>query len=103
MGNKVMSRRIIGRDDWWHSPAAQTLLGWEQRALDQVVSDVFGYHAVQLGLPALEALRENRMPHRWRFGLGVEPAQPWRPMRWHTQRRCRWTRPVWTCWCCLTP
>ena len=51
------------------------MLGWEQRTLDQVVSDVFGYHAVQLGLPVLEALRENRMPHRWRFGLGAESAQ----------------------------
>jgi SAM-dependent methyltransferase len=30
------------------------------------VADVFGFHAVQLGWPALESLRMNRMPHRWR-------------------------------------
>jgi SAM-dependent methyltransferase len=30
-----------------------------------MVADVFGYHALQLGLPQLEALRANRMPHRW--------------------------------------
>ena len=33
--------------------------------LDRGVSDVFGYHALQLGLPQLEGLRANRMPHRW--------------------------------------
>jgi hypothetical protein len=36
-----------------------------------VVSDVFGYHALQLGLPQLDALRENRMPCR---GLVLDAA-----------------------------
>lgn len=36
--------------------------------------DIFGYHALQLGLPALDALQANRMPHRW---LALqEPADP---------------------------
>ena len=30
-----------------------------------VVADVFGFHALQLGLPELDALAANRMPHRW--------------------------------------
>ena len=46
-------------------PVASRLLAWEQRQADELLSDVFGYHAVQLGWPALEALRSNRMPHRW--------------------------------------
>ena len=33
--------------------------------IDQAVVDVFGYHALQLGLPELQGLRANRMPHRW--------------------------------------
>jgi SAM-dependent methyltransferase len=41
------------------------LLDWEQRYLDQFVADLFGFHALQLGLPQLDALRANRMPHRW--------------------------------------
>jgi SAM-dependent methyltransferase len=41
------------------------LLEWEQRHLDEAVADVFGFHALQLGLPQLDALRGNRMPHRW--------------------------------------
>src|SRR5690606_23022525 len=28
-------------------------------------ADVFGYHSLQLGLPMLQGLRANRMPHRW--------------------------------------
>ena len=51
--------------DWWRSPPGAYLLGWEQSLLDQVVTDLFGYHALQLGLPQLEGLRANRMPHRW--------------------------------------
>lgn len=33
--------------------------------MDEAVTDIFGYHALQLGMPALEGLRANRMPHRW--------------------------------------
>lgn len=33
--------------------------------MDEAVPDVFGFHALQLGLPCLDGLRANRMPHRW--------------------------------------
>ena len=56
---------------WFDSPPGQYLRAWEQAAFDEAVADIFGYHAVQLGLPSLETLRANRMPHRW---LGLEPA-----------------------------
>jgi SAM-dependent methyltransferase len=35
------------------------------RQVDRAVADAFGYHALQLGLPELDGLRANRMPHRW--------------------------------------
>lgn len=47
------------------SPAAQRLLAWEYQALTAAVSDVFGYHALQLGMAHLPVLQANRMPHRW--------------------------------------
>lgn len=50
---------------WWQSAPGRHLLAWEQTQLDHLVSDVFGFHALQLGLPQLEGLRANRMPHRW--------------------------------------
>jgi SAM-dependent methyltransferase len=48
------------------SPPGRYALAWEQAQLDRVVSDIFGYHALQVGLPQLDALRENRMPLRVR-------------------------------------
>lgn len=63
------SSAIIGLPQWLKSPVGKVLLEWEQRHLDEVVADVFGFHALQLGLPALDGLRANRMPHRW---LAVE-------------------------------
>ena len=47
------------------TPAGRYLLAWEQAHLDTAVADIFGFHALQLGLPELDALRMNRMPHRW--------------------------------------
>lgn len=50
---------------WLKSPPGLYLLAWEQARLDEAVVDAFGFHAAQLGLPALDGLRANRMPHRW--------------------------------------
>jgi len=51
--------------DWFETPAGRYLLAWEQQQFEQAVADIFGYHALQLGLPALDTLAANRMPHRW--------------------------------------
>jgi SAM-dependent methyltransferase len=56
---------IIGLTQWLQTPAGHYLLEWEQRHLDTAVADLFGFHALQVGLPELDALRANRMPHRW--------------------------------------
>jgi SAM-dependent methyltransferase len=53
-------------------PVASGLLAWEQAQADMLLADVFGYHAVQLGWPELQALRCNRMPHRWHAGTEFE-------------------------------
>jgi len=57
------------------TPAGHYLLDWEQAQLDQAVADIFGFHALQLGLPELDALRANRMPHRW-LALDAHAAMP---------------------------
>lgn len=56
---------IIGLTQWLQTPAGRYLLEWEQMHIDAAVADLFGYHALQLGLCELDALRANRMPHRW--------------------------------------
>jgi SAM-dependent methyltransferase len=64
---------IIGLAPWLKTPPGRYLLAWEQAQLDRCVADVFGFHALQLGLPELDALRANRMPHRW---LAVDQQAP---------------------------
>ena len=49
-----------GRSAW-----QQCLLRWQQQRCDEAVADIFGYHSLQVGWPALQALRCNRMPRRW--------------------------------------
>ncbi len=50
---------------WLQTAPGRYLLAWEQDRLDHAVTDAFGFHALQLGLPELDGLRANRMPHRW--------------------------------------
>src|SRR5664280_781799 len=71
---------IIHLPQWLETPVGAYLLEWEQRHLDQALVDVFGFHALQLGLPELDALRATRMPHRW---LAVEASsdEPVEPLR----------------------
>ena len=61
----TQEQTIIGLRHWLETPPGRYLLEWEQAQLDASLVDVFGFHALQLGLPALDALRGNRMPHRW--------------------------------------
>jgi SAM-dependent methyltransferase len=55
---------------WLETPPGRYLLDWEQQQIDRAVADVFGFHALQLGLSQLDALQANRMPHRWLAGDG---------------------------------
>lgn len=66
---------------WLASPAGQYLLRWEEVQLAHAVANVFGYYAVQLGTPELDALSASRMPHRIRVKTGVAAAEElgWQP------------------------
>lgn len=60
-----MAAEIIGLEEWLQTPPGQHLLAWEQAQFAHAVADVFGFNALQLGIPELDALEANRMPHRW--------------------------------------
>lgn len=68
-----MNDQIIGLQDWFATPPGRYLLAWERAQLDLAVADIFGFHALQLGLTGLDALATNRMPHRW---LATHVPQP---------------------------
>lgn len=73
MGNRFMSETNRVVHPWNATASGQYLLDWEQQRCDEAVADIFGYHSLQWGMPMLQGLRSNRMPHRW---LALEsPAQ----------------------------
>ncbi len=57
---------IRGFDDWLVTPQGQYVLKWEQGKYDLLVADIFGFNAIQIGLPQHDFLRANRMPFRFR-------------------------------------
>ena len=65
MGNRFMSETNRVVHPWNATASGQYLLDWEQQRCDEAVSDIFGYHSLQWGMPMLQGLRTNRMPHRW--------------------------------------
>lgn len=61
----ALARRAAWRE-WLESPPGRYALDWQQQQFDAAVADMFGFHALQCGLPQLDALRDDRMPHRIR-------------------------------------
>jgi SAM-dependent methyltransferase len=69
MVNEVPAR---SGEDWLQTPLGGYLLERLGCHLDAVVADLFGYHAVQVGLPQADLLRASRMTLRVR----VAPEAP---------------------------
>src|SRR3954469_3790313 len=59
--------------DWFQAPLGQYLLEKERSYLDDVTPDIFGYHALQLGMPQVDLLRESRISHRMRIAAAAHP------------------------------
>jgi SAM-dependent methyltransferase len=51
--------------DWLATPQGQYLLKWEQARFDLMVTNIFGYNAVQIGLPDHQFLGASRISHRF--------------------------------------
>ncbi|MBZ0106361.1 MAG: class I SAM-dependent methyltransferase [Sulfuricella denitrificans] len=64
----------IEEQGWFETPLGQYLLQREQAYYDQVVANIFGFNALQLGLPDHELLRTSRIPSRIRAGMGGKVA-----------------------------
>lgn len=59
---------IPGLDAWLASAQGRYVLAWEQDKLDDAVADIFGFNALQIGLPQFDFLRANRIPLRQKAG-----------------------------------
>ena len=51
--------------DWFATPLGRYLLAREQAYFDQTVADIFGFYALQIGLPEARFLAASRIPSRW--------------------------------------
>jgi SAM-dependent methyltransferase len=66
--------------EWFDTPQGRYVLDWELAQFDNAVDDVFGYYAVQLGLPGIDFMRENRIPLKVSAGLDagtIVRNEPW--------------------------
>ncbi len=53
-----------GIADWLSTPQGRYVMAWETARIDALVADIFGYNALQLGLPQRDLLAHNRIPMR---------------------------------------
>ena len=66
----------IDLDAWLKQPSGSYIHAWEQRLLDQLTADIFGFNAVQIGLPQMNCLAASRMPNRWLANNVLMPNSP---------------------------
>ncbi len=59
---------------WFVTPLGEYLLSREQAYCDRTLANIFGYHALQIGLPECALLRSSRIATRCTLDL-EEPAQ----------------------------
>ena len=61
----MSEKSIIALDTWLQTPMGSYVRTREQSLLNSLTADIFGFNAVQIGLPQINALEANRMPYRW--------------------------------------
>src|SRR6476661_6778969 len=55
----------MGFADWLSTPLGEYLQQREQAYFDLTVADIFGFHALQIGLPECRLLAQSRIVSRW--------------------------------------
>lgn len=63
---------VKGLSDWLNSAAGDYVFAWELERYDAMVGDIFGYNALQIGLPGHDFLRNSRITHH--FSLSPDDA-----------------------------
>ena len=63
--DSASEKSIIALDNWLQSPAGAYVRAFEQACLDELTVDIFGFNALQIGVPQLDALAASRMPNKW--------------------------------------
>jgi len=74
MDGEASEKSIIALDRWLQSPAGAYVRAWEQACLDELTADIFGFNAIQIGVPQIDALAANRMPNKWQAATRTSTA-----------------------------
>jgi SAM-dependent methyltransferase len=69
-GAQKYNGELSSLSGWFTTPQGAYVLGWELAQFDSAVDDVFGFRAVQVGLPEVDFLRQNRI--QFRFSVALE-------------------------------
>jgi len=73
MDHSSSEKPIITLASWLESPAGCYVQAWEKARLDALTVDIFGFNALQIGLPQIRGLEANRMPNRWTSDVQTSP------------------------------
>jgi len=65
---------IVELAQWFDTPPGQYVRRWEQRQIDRMVENTFGYHAFQIGLVQWDMLAANRVRHKGRAHVAAQLA-----------------------------
>lgn len=65
MNHLSSEKNIIALGSWLDTSAGTYVREWEESCLNTLTADIFGFNAVQIGLPEINALQANRMPNKW--------------------------------------
>jgi SAM-dependent methyltransferase len=68
---------IIDLGAWLQTATGIYVRDWEQAHLNALTADIFGFHALQIGLPQICTLQANRMPYRWLTDKHIPAAREW--------------------------
>ncbi len=58
---------------WLEQPVGSYVRAWEEACLARLTTDIFGFNAIQIGQPRINALAASRMPNKWLTNNVAEP------------------------------
>lgn len=65
MEHDIAAADIIAPGEWLATPGGTYVRAWEEKRLAALTANIFGFNALQMGLPQVDTLAANRMPHKF--------------------------------------
>lgn len=68
-----MNQQVYEIDDFYKTSVGRYALEWERSHFDRMVSDCFGFHALQIGATSIDFLQNNRIATKIHGDLQIRP------------------------------